>query len=199
MVNTNISYVMNLQFCGPKSECLTKSQNYGLQPNRQFSLGDPKIDFEVDSESETTSKYILDNSGVFRTHFSYIKLLFQRNIGQNQPKSRKLDKNRIKTPVWGPLPGSFALHYGIESSISWQSISLSGVAPGPFYRDVMPCIMQLDIWLHKIVSELYNWAPQRDRSEGFGRFLEFLQKTPDVLILANKLNFGLSEIVAGAF
>ena len=57
--------------------------------------------FGTDFKSEATSKYILDHSGVFPTHFSYIKIVFSNKIGENQLKSeKKMPKSRSTSIGW---------------------------------------------------------------------------------------------------
>ena len=62
--------------------------------------------FWTDFKSETISKYILDIPGVFPAHFPYIKYYFSRKIGQNYPKSRKIDI-LYKIPHFYPLWGAY--------------------------------------------------------------------------------------------
>ena len=50
----------------------------------KFHFWDLKGTCVAESESKATSRYILDNSGVFPTHVSYIEALFQRKIIKNQ-------------------------------------------------------------------------------------------------------------------
>ena len=62
MVHMNIFYRIDLKICDSKSEFWTKTQRLGLSKNQKFSFGTQNGLFETDSESEMTSKYILDNS-----------------------------------------------------------------------------------------------------------------------------------------
>ena len=63
--------------------------------------------FEGCFETKMTFKNILEDSALIPAQFPYIKSSFSSKIDENRWKSSKIEKNRIKISVWGPLLGSY--------------------------------------------------------------------------------------------
>ena len=68
--------------------------------------------FETEFMSEATSKYIVDNSGVFPIHLSYRKLLVSRKNNQHRGTSKQNRQKHIKSLFGVPGWDHFRLSNG---------------------------------------------------------------------------------------
>ena len=83
---------MDLQISDPKSEFLTKTENWEFWKMWNLMFGPKNWLFEVVFETKMISKYILDHSWVILTQFPYIKTYSLMKFDENHRKSIKIDK-----------------------------------------------------------------------------------------------------------
>ena len=84
-------YEFKTKNISPKPKIYKSTQSKYKSKTKKSSFETQNWLFRTDFKSETTSKYILNNSGVFPAHFPYINCYISRKIGQNYRRIRKID------------------------------------------------------------------------------------------------------------
>ena len=84
MVSTVHADIFYSKMCNLQYECLTKLKIEVFKTWETVSFECPNLTFEVVSQTEMISKYILDNSSVIPTQFAYTKTISLIKIIENR-------------------------------------------------------------------------------------------------------------------